>query len=156
MAHEKMLNVTIIKEIQSEQCSIGVSIMEQWNRILQGTMRLQVQSLALLSGLWIRHCCELWCRWQMWLGSCIAVVVAQAGSYSFYLTPSLGNSICCKCGPKKNQCGLTSHLSERLLSKQKDVSSFWQERRNKGSLVHCCWKCTSVQPLWKTVNTSKN
>ena len=33
------------------------------------SMRIQVQSLALLSGLRIRHCHELWCRLQTWLGS---------------------------------------------------------------------------------------
>ena len=40
------------------------------------SMRTQVQSLALLSGLRIWHCCELWCRLQMWLGSGVAVAVA--------------------------------------------------------------------------------
>ena len=34
---------------------------------------LQVRSLALLSGLSIRCCCELWCRSQMWLRSGAAV-----------------------------------------------------------------------------------
>ncbi len=38
--------------------------------------RIQVQSLALLSGLKIQCCCELWCRSQMQLGSCVAVAVA--------------------------------------------------------------------------------
>ena len=42
-------------------------------RIQLGTMRLQVQSLASLRGLRIWCCRELWCRLQMWLGSCIAV-----------------------------------------------------------------------------------
>ena len=42
--------------------------MVQWKRIQLGTMRLQVQSLALLSGLRIR-----WCRSQTWLGSSVAV-----------------------------------------------------------------------------------
>ena len=36
--------------------------MAQQKRIHLGTMRLQVQSLAMLSGLRIRHCRELWCR----------------------------------------------------------------------------------------------
>ena len=45
-------------------------------RIRLGTMRLRVRSLALLSGLMIRHCRELWCRLQMRLGSCIAVALA--------------------------------------------------------------------------------
>ena len=38
-------------------------------RIRLGTMRSQVHSLALLSGLRIWHCRELWCRSQKWLGS---------------------------------------------------------------------------------------
>ena len=40
------------------------------------TMRLWVQSLASLSGLRIWCWCELWCRSQMQLGSCMAVAVA--------------------------------------------------------------------------------
>ena len=49
--------------------------MAQRNRIQLGTVRLQVPSLVLLSGLWIRYCCELWRRLQTWLGSDIAVAV---------------------------------------------------------------------------------
>ena len=64
-------------------------------------MRTQVQSLALLSGLRIWGCCELGCRSQAWLRSGIAVAVVQAGSCSFNSTPSLGTSICHRCGPKK-------------------------------------------------------
>ena len=51
----------------------GVPIMAQWKRIQLGTMRLRLPSLALLSGLRIRCCCELWCRLQTWLGSRVAV-----------------------------------------------------------------------------------
>ena len=36
--------------------------MVQRKRIQLGTMRLQVPSLALLSGLRTWHCCKLWCR----------------------------------------------------------------------------------------------
>ena len=53
-------------------------------------MRLQVWSLALLSGLTIRHCRELRCRSQTRLGSRVAVVLEQAGGYSSDSTPSLG------------------------------------------------------------------
>ena len=49
--------------------------MAQWKRILLGTMRLQVRSLASLRGLRIQYCCELWCRLQMQLGSGVAVAV---------------------------------------------------------------------------------
>ena len=63
-------------------------------------MRTQDWSLALFSGLRIQKLPELWCRLQTQLGSHIAVTVAEAGSYSSDSTPSLGTSICHKCGQK--------------------------------------------------------
>ena len=39
------------------------------------SMRIQVQSLASLSGSGIQPSLELWCRSQTWLGSCVAVAV---------------------------------------------------------------------------------
>ena len=50
--------------------------MVQQNQIRLGAMRLQVQSLALLSGLRIWHCRELWCRLQARLRSGVAVALA--------------------------------------------------------------------------------
>ena len=41
---------------------------------------VEVRSLVSLSRLRIPHCCELWCRSQTQLGSCVAVAVAVAGS----------------------------------------------------------------------------
>ena len=58
------------------------------------SMRMQVWSLASLSGLRIRHCCELWSRSQTQLGSQVAVAVTKASSCSSDLTPSLETSIC--------------------------------------------------------------
>ena len=49
-------------------------------------MRLWVRSLALLSGLRIRHCCELWCGWQTRLGSGMAVAVVCVGQ-QLYIAP---------------------------------------------------------------------
>ena len=49
--------------------------MAQRKRIQLVTMKLQVRSLSLLSGLRIQHCRELWCRLQTRLGPCIAVAV---------------------------------------------------------------------------------
>ena len=54
----------------------GVPMVAQWKRIQLGTMRLQVQPLALLSRLRIRQCHELWCRSQMQLKSGVAVALA--------------------------------------------------------------------------------
>ena len=69
--------------------------MVQQKQIQLGTITLQVLSLALLSGLRIQHCCELWCMSQTQLGSGITVALAQAGGYRSNWTPSLGTSICC-------------------------------------------------------------
>ena len=67
----------------------GVPVSAQQKRIRLVTMRLQVQSLASLSELGIRHCGELWCRSQMQLGSQVAVSVVQASVCSSDWTPSL-------------------------------------------------------------------
>ena len=64
---------------------------------------MQVQSLASLSGLRIWCCHELWCRLQTQLGSCVAVTVVYASSFSSDWTPSLGTSICSRCSPKKTK-----------------------------------------------------
>ena len=67
------------------------------------TTRMQVQSLASLSGLRIQCCSELRCRLQMRLESHIAVAVVQASGYSSDLTPGLGTSICPWRSPRKWQ-----------------------------------------------------
>ena len=51
--------------------------MVQQKRIRLGTMRLQVPSLASLSGLRIWHGRELWCRSQTQIESDIAVAVSR-------------------------------------------------------------------------------
>ena len=66
-----------------------------------GSMRVHVQSLALLGGLRIWHCRDLWCRSQMHFGSGVAMAVVYAGGYSSDLTPSLGVSICRRFSPQK-------------------------------------------------------
>ena len=95
-------------------------------------MRMQVWYLALLSGLSIRCCRERWCRSQKWLRSHIAVAVAWASSFSTNLTPSLGTSICWKCGPKNQK-------------KKKSRILFNRERERDQELYICkVRKVTSV------------
>ena len=50
--------------------------MVQPKRVQLGTINFQGQSLASLSGLRIRRCCELWCKSQMGLGSGVAMALA--------------------------------------------------------------------------------
>ena len=80
---------------------MGVLIVAQRKQIRLGTMRLQVPSLASLSGLRVQRCRDLWCK--MRLRSGVAVAVAQARSCSSNSTLSLGTSICCACIPKKHK-----------------------------------------------------
>ena len=53
-----------------------VPVVAQQKQIWRVSMRMQVLSLALLSGLRTQHCRELWCRLQTWLGSHVAVAMA--------------------------------------------------------------------------------
>ena len=84
---------------------MGVPIVVHRKQIRLGTMRLQVRSLASLSGLRIQRCHELWCKSQMQLRSVVAVAVAEAvaSSCSSNSAPSLGTSICLKCGLKRQK-----------------------------------------------------
>ena len=66
-------------------------------------MRMQLRSLALLSGLRIQRCHELQCRSKMWLGSGIVVAMVQAGTCSSDSTPLPGTSICCRYSPKRTK-----------------------------------------------------
>ena len=64
-------------------------------------MRTWVRSMSSLSRLSIWRCCELWCRSQTWLGSCVAV--ALASSCSSVSPPSLGTSLRHMCPKKKKK-----------------------------------------------------
>ena len=77
--------------------------MAQQKLICLVSVRIQVRSLAFLSGLkiWCGH--ELWCRWLLQLRSGIAVAVEYASGYSSDLTPNLGNSNAADGGPKKTK-----------------------------------------------------
>ena len=69
--------VSIIKNLPIKKTpELGVPVMAQQKQIQLGTMKLWVRSLALLSGLRIQRCHELWCRPQTLLGSGIAVALA--------------------------------------------------------------------------------
>ena len=85
---------------------LGVPTVSQRKPIWLVFMRMQVQSLDLLSGLRIGvavSCChEVWCGLQTWLGSGIAVTVSWACSCSSNSTCSLGTFISHGCSPKKN------------------------------------------------------
>ena len=73
--------------------------MAQWKRIQPATMKLGVRSLALLRGLRIWCCHELWYRCSS--DPAVSVAVVEASSYNSDSTLSLGTAIFLRCGPKK-------------------------------------------------------
>ena len=82
--------------------SPGVPMVVQWLMNQLVSMRTRVRSLAMLSGLRIQCCRDLWCRSQTWLRSGIAVAMAVASSCSSNLTSRLVQTSRCRgCGPKK-------------------------------------------------------
>ena len=63
---------------------------------------MRVQNLALLS--WLRICCKLWSRSQMWLRYGIAVAVAWASAASpIQPLAQEETAICHRCGLKKKK-----------------------------------------------------
>jgi hypothetical protein len=48
---------------------------------------------------------------------------------------------------------LRFHLTPIRMAKIKNLgdSRCWQGCRERGTLLHCCWDCKLVQPLWKSV-----
>ena len=78
----------------------GVPVMVQQKRVQLGTMMLRVRSLALLSGLRIQRCRELWCRWQTQLSGSDLTLLWPG---HIAVTPNLGTSICLRCGPRKDK-----------------------------------------------------
>ena len=123
--------------------------MAQQEQIWLVSMRMQVRSLASLSGLGIQRCSELWCKLQMQLRSCVAVV--QASSCSFPSAPSLGTSIYCTCGPKKkkkkSKLSITTINAEGIQRRQTSMG--------QGSQRRC--KTTWFLDIWsKTLSFCKN
>ena len=99
-------------------------------------MRMRVWSLASLTGLRIQRCCEPWCRSQMQLGSCVAVAVVVAGSYSSSWTPSLGTSMY-----------LNVALKRQKDQKKKENCIWWRSHCGATSSV-VSWECwDEVQSL---------
>ena len=88
-----------------------------------------VQSLTFLSGLRTRHCRQLWCRWQTWLRSLVAVALAKVSGYSSELDPSLGTSLCHGSSPRKGK-------RTRKKKKKKEASALYPNRNINLTTIH--------------------
>ena len=102
----------------------GVLIMVRQKWIQLGTMGLQVWLLALLSGLKIRRCHELWRRLQMWfrsgvtavwVGRCGSAAVAPFEPVAWEPPYAVGSVLKCK-NFKKKEKGLQDCQSPQLSS----------------------------------------
>ena len=88
--------------------------MAQQVKDLTLSVRMRAPFLASLSGSRIRRCRELQCRLKMQVGSGISVAVAQVYSCSSHSSPSLGTSMCCRCGHRKKRKKKKAHLDQGL------------------------------------------
>ena len=105
--------------------SEGVPVMAQWLTNPTRDHEVQVWSLASLSGLRIWHCHELWCRSKTQLGSQVAVAVVQASGHSSDSTPSLGTSIYCGCGPRKDKKKKKEERKKKNFKSTDPLHVFW-------------------------------
>ena len=96
--HLTLIRMTIIKKPTNNKCSEFPLWLSRRNPT---SIHEDLGSIPGLTSIW--HYCKLRCSLQTRLGSSVAVAVAQADSCSSDLTPSLGTSICQRCGPKKKK-----------------------------------------------------
>ena len=70
------------------------------------SVRMRVQSLASLSGLRTWHCHKLWCRLQMWLGSCRSMAAApiQPPAQELWYATGAAKKIFLKKSKIRDQC----------------------------------------------------
>ena len=140
-AHPCMQNSTLfkIKCLSSKPKSTSTKIMKnlsqgvpavaQWTWTQLRSMRVWIRFLALLSGLRIQCCCELW---QMSLRSHVVVVVVQAGSCSSNSTLSLGTSIGHRCG---NENQRQQQKNPHTLEKQSILAMHLDLNQKRGLML---------------------
>ena len=74
-AKETKVKINKYNYIKLKNFYTGVLFMAQWIKNPTSILEDVGLILAVPSGLRIQHCCELWCRLQAQLGSCVAVAV---------------------------------------------------------------------------------
>ena len=106
--------------------------MVQWKQIWLVSMRMQILSLASLSGIW--HCLELWCGSQSWSGSLLAPAVAVIWPLAWELpnTTGLGE----KNKKKRKERKEIMVVNSKLDMTHKKGRSWW----NKSKVLFGKWK----------------
>ena len=113
-------------------------VQRRWIQL--ATIRFRVQSLASFRGLRIRRCRELWGRSQRWLGSWVAVALAQAGSWSSLIGPQPGSLHMSQAQPTKRKKG---GKKEKIRG-----SSDWLTAKGGGCQLVKCRKVSKIFTAW--------
>ena len=51
----------------------------------------------------------------------------------------------------QNHSEVSPHTGQMAIIKISANNKCWRECGEKGSLLHCCWECKLIQPLWRIV-----
>ena len=92
--HRVRLNCTpgeVLLRGRNRSHGLGVPAVVKWKRIRLVSMMVWVRSLALISGLRIQCCCELWCSSQMRLGSGVECGCGVGQQLQLQFDPEAGN-----------------------------------------------------------------
>ena len=93
---------------------LGVPMVAQRKQIWLASLRTQVRSPALLSGLRILSCCELWCRSQMQLGFRLLWLQCRPAATAV-IQPLACKPPHAACGPKKTKKGIFPKVSKVMM-----------------------------------------
>ena len=99
---------------------------------------------------WVRCWHELWCRSQICLRSCVALLVVKASSCSSNSTLSLETSICHGTAQKEKKRNLFSHGSEAR-SPNSNCQQIWFLLRPLSLACKCLphpWTSCGLSSLW--------
>ena len=128
-----------------------VPVVVQQKRIWLASMRMQVQTLAFLSGLPILCCHELWCRLQMWLRSSAFLLLWYKPAATAPIWPLAWEL------PYAIGAALKRPKKKKVLPNTSKIVSLIPKRKSRNNLLNDMCTCPTlnkfIQNGWKVFMT---